>query len=138
MFVFHFFPTQVLYHGSTGDLSGRRPLPSHGGDGSMRSHGGGDDKSILSMKKSAEIAAVFSGARISQITNIVNENEETAEEEDDDVSVSSTDMAYDTKRGGCQCGSGSGSGSGSGKEAGNVRRRNFSKANMQSTLGYFP
>lgn len=84
------------------------------------------------MKKSAEIAAVFSGARINQTTNIVNENDE--EEVDDAASLSSTDVAYDTKRSGCQCGSGNGSGI----EPANVRRRNFSKANMQSTLGYFP
>eukprot|EP00094_Tigriopus_californicus_P014400 TCALIF_13971-PA protein Name:"Protein of unknown function" AED:0.37 eAED:0.04 QI:0/0.5/0/0.66/1/1/3/0/1071 len=78
-----------------------------------------DKKSVLSMKKSAEIAAVFSGARINQTTNIVDNV---------DSDLDSTDLVYDSKRpasngsnGSCSCGN-----------------SNFSRANLQSSLGYFP
>jgi hypothetical protein len=71
----------------------------------------------LSAKKSAEIAAVFSGAKINQTTDIVGVSERDSDED-------STDAAYDTKRN-CHCGAA-------------VDKSQFSKANMHSSLGYFP
>lgn len=128
--------------------------------GRDESHGGnGDDidaKSVLSMKKSAEIAAVFSGAKITQMTDIVDHREHRHQashrpphlhhrrhnhrhshehplssdnlsdgDNDADNDNDSTEDAYLSKRQNCSCGGGFGKGK-------------FSKANMQTSLGYFP
>lgn len=75
---------------------------------------------MLSAKKSAEIAAVFSGARINQTTDVCG-----SRDSDED----STDAAYDSKRS-CRCGAN--------VAAAAVNRAQFSRANMHSSLGYFP
>lgn len=94
-----------------------------------------DKQNVLSMKKSAEIAAVFSGARISQTTNIVenedDNNNTEEEEEEEEVAIDSADDAYDSKRANCSCSS----------SAANTKTRpggRYSRSNMQSSLGYFP
>ena len=82
-----------------------------------------DQKSIMSMKKSAEIAAVFSGAKINQTTDIVNDFVASADDSDKD----STDEAYDTKRHGTLT------------SASSCQHCNgFSRSNLHSSLGYFP
>ena len=76
------------------------------------------------MKKSAEIAAIFSGAKINQTTDIVNDHEE------DESSGNSTDDAYDSKRGQqCQCKNNCNTATSGGR---------FSGSDMHSSLGYFP
>nr|XP_040567231.1 LOW QUALITY PROTEIN: uncharacterized protein LOC121116980 [Lepeophtheirus salmonis] len=81
---------------------------------------------IISMKKSAEIAAVFSGAKINQTTDIFNGTE--GEEDDKD----STDDAYDSMK----------NGSHSEQACRHPHDRSvphqFSEANLKHALGYFP
>ena len=47
---------------------------------------GPDEAAVMSMKKSAEIAAVFSGAKINQMTDIVDHNLSTDTEDFQEVS----------------------------------------------------
>ena len=46
-----------------------------------------DENTVMSMKKSAEIAAVFSGAKINQRTDIADHNLSKIEQEEDFVEV---------------------------------------------------
>ena len=83
-FVFLPEKQQVMYKGSTNhrhksskSSSGQSPNPSSlCADKSDRvstpSVGGGEENNVLHMKKSAEIAAVFSGAKINQTTDNVH------------------------------------------------------------------
>ncbi len=110
-------------HGSHAATNSSVPSASGG-----RHYGGNeDDKSILSMKKSAEIAAVFSGAKINQTTDIVDElrSSMTPSSSSDSSSTmsdnDSADAAYVTKRGTCLCG-----------------HKKKGVMDMGSSLGYFP
>jgi hypothetical protein len=112
-------------------LSDHDHVRDHHGHSNHR--GGGhvhDDKSIISMKKSAEIAALFSGARISQTTDIIDQDaaSDTASSED------STDAAYDTRRTGHAAASSCSAASSCHCSA----KSRFSRADMHSSLGYFP
>ena len=68
----------------------------------------GNSNNVMSMKKSAEIAAVFSGAKINQTTNIVDNYND------------------DEQRALLQ------------RRQQQQQQHSFSEANMQSSLGYFP
>ncbi len=107
-----------------------------------------DRSSILSMKKSAEIAAVFSGARINQTTDIVDELQDGSSSSSSNSSggsdgggggeegdcgrsccngynsdgADSTDAAYETRKVCAHCGS----------------NRQNRPGDMKSSLGYFP
>ena len=81
---------------------------------------------MLSAKKSAEIAAVFSGARINQTTDVCGGGgggSGGGRDSDED----STDAAYDYKKS-CRCGG----------AAAALSREQFSRSNMHTSLGYFP
>ncbi len=127
----HRHPPTSTCSSSTSSTSCRSCLRS----ASSSYHDNHDQKSVLSMKKSAEIAAVFSGAKINQTTDIVNDRLSNGDMIDD-CDKDSTDEAYDTKRRGtlthhrhhqtnsttstCQsCGG-------------------FSRSNLHTSLGYFP
>ena len=45
-------------------------------------NGNNDENTVMSMKKSAEIAAEFSGAKINQMTDIVDHNLSTEQDND--------------------------------------------------------
>ena len=75
---------QVVYRGAsaegTGSTSGytrnnNNHSHGHSSNNSNGDNNGYEDKNVLSMKKSAEIAAVFSGAKINQTTDIVEDGE---------------------------------------------------------------
>ena len=67
-----------------------------------------DEAHVMSMKKSAEIAAVFSGAKISQMTDIVAPH------------LGNPDEIMELSR------------------YNNKSRQQYSESNMHSSLGYFP
>ena len=67
-----------------------------------------DEAHVMSMKKSAEIAAVFSGAKINQMTDIV------------DPHLGNPDEIMELSR------------------YNNKSRQQYSESNMHSSLGYFP
>lgn len=96
---------QVVYRGASNSQldkieSDSQPTPSGANVGS--------GSNVMSMKKSAEIAAVFSGAKINQTTNIVDSYNE---------SESLQQQQQQHRR---------------------LQQHSFSEANMQSSLGYFP
>ena len=89
------------------------------------------EESILSMKKSAEIAATFSGARINQTTDIVDRGGGGGGSSGSSSSgEDSTDAAYASRRGV--------SGDGGCCSCGNKRSEVPAARNFKSSLGYFP
>ena len=104
------------HHNQSPDPSSMRASSSHHGRSSEMSTPSGvkEDNNVLHMKKSAEIAAVFSGAKINQTTDLV-----------DPFSAATTPeqqirQPYSHMSGGSH------------------HRENFSEADMHSSLGYFP
>ena len=69
-----------MYSGNSSRLSqesNARHHPHHGSpsiNNTLESNNTPDEAAVMSMKKSAEIAAVFSGAKINQMTDIVDHN----------------------------------------------------------------
>ena len=55
---------------------------SHNSSNHTNSNGNNDENTVMSMKKSAEIAAEFSGAKINQMTDIVDHNLSTEQDND--------------------------------------------------------
>ena len=130
---------QVVYHGaSTSNLdrmhSNSNTLTHHHSTAARHHHGhghhppkppsstAGSSTTVLSAKKSAEIAAVFSGARINQTTDVCGSGGGGRDSDED-----STDAAYDYKKS-CRCGG----------AAATLSREQFSRSNMHTSLGYFP
>lgn len=70
-----------------------------------------DENNLLSLKKSAEIAAVFSGAKINQMTDIVDP---LSTDPDSDFSHPEVNQRFFS------------------------RKQQYSDSNMHSSLGYFP
>ena len=81
----------------------------------------GEENNVLHMKKSAEIAAVFSGAKINQTTDIVDPFTSAA--------VDQQQLRQQQQQPYSHTGSSRNHGS---------HRENFSEADMHSSLGYFP
>ena len=116
---------------------------------SASEEGAADRSSILSMKKSAEIAAVFSGARINQTTDIVDELRQVEDDSESNCSccnggdgaaeggyssdgADSTDVAYETRKSCPTCGGGRQTQ----QQLQHQQRRR--STDMKSSLGYFP
>ena len=77
---------------------------------SLHQHHDNDENHVMSMKKSAEIAAVFSGAKINQMTDIVDPHQHKNDRHDPDEIM----------------------------ELSRYKRQQYSESNMHSSLGYFP
>ena len=80
----------MMYSGSSYSTSSEtnpRHHPHHQSLNSLsHQNEGPDEAAVMSMKKSAEIAAVFSGAKINQMTDIVDHNLSTDTEDFQEVS----------------------------------------------------
>ena len=104
----------VVYRGSAANTAQQQPqlmpttLTSRSGGGGRYLDASQDEDNIMSLKKSAEIAAMFAGARISQTTDLV-----------DGIQID------ETYRGG-------------GGGGGGARHRGSSQEAARSRLGYFP
>jgi hypothetical protein len=96
-------------------IDGNTKMHNHrslNGFNNRNNNGDAEENNVMSMKKSAEIAAIFSGAKINQMTDIV----------DPDLSTDPDEYEMMISR----------------YHKRNNPQQQFSESNMHSSLGYFP
>lgn len=121
--------------GSSGNSSGSGGSGSNNGNGihhqhvvpkqGMKSTSSEEENSVLHMKKSAEIAAVFSGAKINQTTDLVDPHH-SKQQKHHHLRKAYSPLHPDHGSPAVQLSSSRHS------------QENFSEADMHSSLGYFP
>ena len=99
---------ELIGRASESSTSGNQSRMHHHQHASSANNPDNDEAHVMSMKKSAEIAAVFSGAKINQMTDIVDPH--LGNNPDEIMELS----RY------------------------NKSRQQYSESNMHSSLGYFP